>query len=320
MYFGENLLFMKVIFFGYIFLVSFLGYSQTNKVLPVDESFKQFLSCRDFTISSNEKEAYFTIQNLNETKGAIVKAEKVKDEWKNFEIVSFSGKHRDIEPFLTPDNLRLYFSSNRPKNNTTEEGDYDIWFVERTSINSAWSKPKNVGSPINTKYNEFYPSLSKNGNLYYTSDQFTAISKDDILLSKWNGTTYEQPIQLNENINSKGYEFNAFISPDEDFILYTVYGAKDGLGSGDLYISFKDENGEFLKRKNLGNQINSSRMEYSPFYDKVSENLYFTSKRDETKNKKATNLSEFNELAKSYINGLSRIYKIKIDIKELKRN
>lgn len=320
MYFGENLLFMKVIFFGYIFLVSFLGYGQTNKVLPVDESFKQFLSCRDLTISSNEKEAYFTIQNLNETKGAIVKAERVKDEWKNFKIVSFSGKHRDIEPFLTPDNLRLYFSSNRPKNNTTEEGDYDIWFVERTSINSAWSKPKNVGSPINTKYNEFYPSLSKNGNLYYTSDQFTAISKDDILLSKWNGTNYEHPIQLSENINSKGYEFNAFISPDEDFILYTVYGAKDGLGSGDLYISFKGENGEFLKRKNLGNQINSSRMEYSPFYDMVSENLYFTSKRDETKNKKATNLSEFNELAKSYINGLSRIYKIKIDIKELKRN
>ncbi len=311
---------MKSIISGYIFLFSFICLAQTQQVLPIDESFKQFLSCRDFTLSSNGNEAYFTIQNLNESKGAIVKTEKINNTWTNFEIVSFSGTFRDIEPFLSPDNLRLYFSSNRPHGKDNKATDYDIWFVERTSINSEWSQPKNIGAPINTKYNEFYPSLSKNNNLYYTSDQFTSTTKDDILFAKWNKSSYQEPIKLNDNVNGKGYEFNAFISPDEDFLIYTVYAAKDGFGSGDLYISFKDENDIFTRRKNLGKSINSSRMDYSPFYDYSSKILYFTSKRDKTNGIETSNLSNFKEVVQNYMNGQSRIYKVKIDLKALKKN
>ncbi|CAL2083899.1 conserved hypothetical protein [Tenacibaculum sp. 190524A05c] len=309
---------MKSIISGYIFLFTFICFSQTEKVLPIDESFKQFISCRDFTLSSNGNEAYFTIQNLNESKGAIVKAKKINNTWSNFEIVSFSGTYRDIEPFLSPDNLRLYFSSNRPLGKDNKQTDYDIWYVERTSINSKWSQPKNIGAPVNTKHNEFYPSLSKNNNLYYTSDQFTATTKDDILFAKWNNSSYEEPLKLNENVNGKGYEFNAFISPNEDFLLYTVYKAEDGFGSGDLYVSFKDKNGDFIKRKNLGKYINSSRMDYSPFYDATSEILYFTSKRDNTKDIKTADFKSFQEMAESYMNGQSRIYKVKMKLSSLK--
>ncbi|AUC14760.1 hypothetical protein BTO06_06195 [Tenacibaculum sp. SZ-18] len=308
---------MKSIISGYIFLFPFICFSQTEKVLPIDESFKQFISCRDFTLSSNGNEAYFTIQNLNESKGAIVKAKKINNTWTNFEIVSFSGTYRDIEPFLSPDNLRLYFSSNRPHGKDNQQTDYDIWFVERTSVNSKWSQPKNIGAPINTKHNEFFPSLSTNNNLYYTSDQFTVTTKDDILYAKWNNIKYEEPLKLNENVNGKGYEFNSFISPDENFLIYTVYKAKDGVGSGDLYVSFKDKNGQFTERQNLGKTINSSRMDYSPFYDATSETLYFTSKRDNTKDIKTADFKSFQEMAESYMNGQSRIYKVKINLKLL---
>ncbi|CAL2064660.1 hypothetical protein [Tenacibaculum sp. 190524A05c] len=309
---------MKSIISGYIFLFSFICFSQIEKVLPIDESFKQYISCRDFTLSSNGNEAYFTIQNLNESKGAIVKAKKINNTWTYFEIVSFSGTYRDIEPFLSPDNLRLYFSSNRPHGKDNEATDYDIWYVERTTINSPWSQPKNIGAPVNTKYNEFYPSLSKNNNLYYTSDQFTATTKDDILFAKWNNSSYEEPLKLNENVNGKGYEFNAFISPNEDFLLYTVYKAEDGFGSGDLYVSFKDKNGDFTKRQNLGKTINSSRMDYSPFYDTSSGILYFTSKRDNTKDIKTSDFKSFQEMAESYMNGQSRVYKVKMKLSSLK--
>ena len=309
---------MKTIISGYIFLFSFICFSQTEKVLPIDESFKQFISCRDFTLSSNGNEAYFTIQNLNESKGAIVKTEKLNDTWSNFEIVSFSGTYRDIEPFLSPDNLKLYFSSNRPHGKDNKQIDYDIWYVERTTINSPWSQPKNIGAPVNTKYNEFYPSLSKNNNLYYTSDKFTATTKDDILFAKWNNSSYQKPVKLNENVNGKGYEFNAFISPEEDFLLYTIYKADDGFGSGDLYVSFKNINGEFTKRQNLGKTINSSRMDYSPFYDTTSGILYFTSKRDNTKDIKTSDFKSFQEMAESYMNGQSRIYKVKMKLSSLK--
>ncbi|MBK8368965.1 MAG: PD40 domain-containing protein [Bacteroidetes bacterium] len=36
-------------------------------------------------------------------------------------VASFSGKYHDLEPFLSPDGLRLYFSSDRPLDNKSNE-------------------------------------------------------------------------------------------------------------------------------------------------------------------------------------------------------
>src|SRR5690606_23425103 len=100
-----------------------------------------------------------------------------------------------------------------------------------------------------------------------------------IYCCKWDGTSYSKPILLDTHINSDGYEFNAFISRDEQMLIYTKYNTGDGFGSGDLFVSKKDENGEWMPGKNLGNQINTQFMEYCPFYDSQTNTLYFTSRR-----------------------------------------
>ena len=46
--------------------------------------------------------------------------------------------------------------------------------MQRKNLKSEWSNPKNLGAPVNTSNNEFYPSLAKNGNLYFTSDYSTS--------------------------------------------------------------------------------------------------------------------------------------------------
>jgi hypothetical protein len=38
-------------------------------------------------------------------------------------------------------------------------------------------------------------------------------------------------------VNSKGYDFNAFIDPDENYIIFSSYKRPDDLGGGDLYYS-----------------------------------------------------------------------------------
>jgi hypothetical protein len=206
--------------------------------------------------------------------------------------------------------------SNRPLVDTiNSKKDFDIWYVSRKDKQSAWSKPINLGAPVNTELDEFYPTLSNNKNLYFTMDAPNGAGKDDIYFCEWNGKSYEKPMMLSNKINSLGHEFNAYIAPDESFLLFTKYNAKDGFGSGDLYIAKRDNKGNWLEAENLGNMINSKYMEYCPYYDFKQEILYFTSKRNEIQPQKFVDFATFQNYISEGMNGISKIYFIKLKIK-----
>jgi hypothetical protein len=285
--------------------------SQVEPFLPAIIS--KFPNVRDLTISKTGDEAYFTVQSYLGELSAIVVIKKENTKWLKPIIVNFSGQFHDTEPFLSPNGLKLYFASNRPLFNTeTKTKDFDIWFVERKSLDAEWSEPINIGVPINTEANEFYPAITDNENLYFTSDMKTSKGKDDIFLSTYENGNYTSPISLSSSINSEGYEFNAYVSPDESILIYTAYNRKDGFGSGDLYASTKNENGEWSTSKNLGEIINSDKMDYCPFIDFNNNTLYFTSKRNEVETtfKTKQSLNQFLNEANKYQNGMSRLYKI----------
>ncbi len=205
---------------------------------------------RDIAISSEGDEIYFSVQSYVDEVSFIASAKKENNVWSNPEIVSFSGKYFDIEPFLSADGLKLYFASNRPLDNAeTKTKDFDIWYVERENKNAEWSNPINLGEPINSSANEFYPSIADNNNFYFTCDERTTKGKDDIFVSMWVDGKYTEPVSLSDSINSDGYEFNAFVAPDESYIIFTAYQREGGFGSGDLYMSYKvsDAFGQKLK-------------------------------------------------------------------------
>lgn len=291
--------------------MTIFGFSQEQtKPDPAFDFLKKYINTRDLALSSTQDEVYFTVQNTNEEVSVIAFSKKENKKWSEPKLINFSGKHRDIEPFLSSDGLKLYFSSNRPLHDSISKSkDYDIWYVERVNLKNDWSAPKNLGAPVNTSNNEFYPSLAKNGNLYFTSDGLKSLGKDDIFFSKWENNTYSEPTTLGLNINSAGYEFNSFVSPDEKFLIFTGYNRTEGLGSGDLYISYKDKNGEWEKAKNMGSEINSPLMDYCPFYDAKTQTLYFTSKRNTTSNLGFKTMEELENEINKYENGFSRIYK-----------
>lgn len=300
---------MKAIYF-LLALLSVTCFAQ-NKPQPfLEEIVSQFPNVRDLAISPNGHEVMFTAQSVMGNLSAIVTVAKEGDSWGLPKVASFSGKYFDLEPFYSPDGLKLYFVSTRPMDQTSvEPKDFDIWVVERKNLNSAWSKPKNMGSPINTEHGEFYPSIAKNGNFYFTRDNPTLNRKDDLYISLIKEGKYQEPFALPKSINTESYEYNAFIAPDESYLIFGGYNRKDGLGSGDLYISYKTENG-WSEAKNMGNFINSDKMDYCPFVkDGI---LYFTSKRDFTDTKPKNTLS-FDDLLEEfwkYDNGSSKLYKI----------
>ncbi|WP_274476605.1 hypothetical protein [Mangrovimonas aestuarii] len=284
-----------------------------QEVSLISDKLNKFNNVRDFYISSSKDEAYFTIQSPNQdlSQIAVVKSEK----WDKPSLLPFCDGYSYLEPFLSKDGKKLYFASNRSKQeNVTAPSDFDIWYVERKDKNSKWSNPINLGPQVNSENDEFYPTLADNGNLYFTMDALTGLGKDDIYYCIWNGSDYSKPILLNNNINSEGYEFNAFIAKDESFIIYTKYNTKDGFGSGDLYITEKNSNGEWNTAKNMGNIINTKYMEYCPFYDDNTNTLYFTSRRAKLIPKKFKNIDEYQEIIIGAENGSSKIYCYKIKL------
>lgn len=300
----------------FLLVTNIIAAQTQNAITLFNKKLNQFLNVRDFSISEDGNEAFFTIQSPNQEVSQIAYIKKEKNTWSEPQLLSFNNTYSYLEPFLTNTGNRLYFVSDQPLDaNKTEKKDFDIWYVERKNKNSEWSKPVNICKPVNSEMNEFYPTIADNGNLYFTMESPKGLGKDDIYFCTWENHTYSEPQLLDENINSSGYEFNAFISKKENFILFTKYNEKGGQGSGDLYIARKNPDGKWQKAENLGIPINTKYMEYCPFYDESNQILYFTSRRNNLTPKRFKNISEFQEYVNEGENGLSKIYKVPFNIK-----
>ncbi|MBN8653069.1 MAG: PD40 domain-containing protein [Cytophagales bacterium] len=261
---------------------------------------------RDFALSPDGKEIYFTISTPKSTFQTIVFCTKTKSGWSKPAIAPFAGKYSDLEPAFSADGNTLYFASNRPLSGHAIK-DFDIWKVTRT--NNKWSEPENLGTTINTASDEFYPSVAKNGNLYFTATYAGGPGREDIYMSRFHQNQYQKPIALDSGVNTKFYEFNAFVSPEEDYIIFTSYGRKDDTGGGDLYISLKDEHGNWKPAKHLS-QINSKQLDYCPFVSADGKSLFFTSERHQlpTSFPTNTNYQTIFESKDKPINGTGNIY------------
>src|SRR5262245_56897351 len=93
----------------------------------------------------------------------IVVSRFVDGRWTTPEVAPFSGRYRDADPFITADGKRLYFISNRPVPGKTIR-DLDIWVMDKTE--NGWSEPRNLGQPVNSNANEWFPTLASDGTLY----------------------------------------------------------------------------------------------------------------------------------------------------------
>jgi hypothetical protein len=315
---------MKNVLLPLACLVSCLSYSQTisttdylKQALPGDvpEIFAPGLisngfANRDFTISPAGDEIFFTVQQLNLV-SVVMSSTKRNGKWSEPFVASFSGIYNDLEASFTSDGNRLFFSSNRPTSIGDSTNDYNIWYTEKK--NGLWSDPVPLDSVVNSEKDEFYPSVAKTGNLYFTTQIETGKGKEDIVMCEFKDGHYLQPASLPEAINSKGYEFNAFVDPDEQYILFTAYGRSDDKGHGDLYLSVKKD-GQWQPAVNLAN-INSVSLDYCPFVTWDKKYLFFTSSRASYKSPfdKKQSTSDLKKGLSNAGNGLDDIYWVRFD-------
>lgn len=227
--------------------------------------------------SPDGKEFYFSV---NEPSGReTMKFMTRKDnQWTPPQAVPFVSPQNDCDPLFSFDGQRLYFISTRPKKEKAGSSDWNIWYVER--MDADWSKPINIGPPVNSDVDEYYVSLTKDGTIYFSSNRAGGLGSFDIYRSRFVDGHYAKPENLGASINTKYLEHDPFIAPDESYILFTSVDRPEGFGTGDLYISSRRKDGTWTKSKNMGKAFNTSGYDFCPIVSPDGKYFFFTRRGD----------------------------------------
>ena len=263
---------------------------------------------RDMAISPDGTEMFYTLQAPRTGLSVIVHRLLKEGQWGELEVASFSGQYSDLEAVFSPEGNKLFFVSNRPLQPGGAMKDYDIWYVQR--INGIWSRPLHAGPVLNSAVDEYYPSVTTDGSIYFTAERPDALGKEDIYKCQWSNGQFQKAVNLGAGVNSKQDEFNAFVDPHEQYILFGVEGGKGDLGRGDIYVSYRNSDGSWTKARNLGAPVNSARLDFCPYVYK--ETLYFTSERaiPVSDGKQILSIKEIKSKLDSWGNGWGDIYEV----------
>jgi hypothetical protein len=202
--------------------------------------------------------------------------------WQTPVNLPFNTSGLDFAPSLSPDNMALFFSSNRPGG----FGSNDLYVVRRTdgSDNLTWSAPENLGPLVNTAAAENASRLGSKkeaGTLgLYFNRGATALNISDI----YRADATDAGIPLNNavpvpELNSPVNDANIAFTRDMREAIF--WSARTGaLGPNDLYMSRRsDRDGPWGAPVNLGVPPNSDGQDITPCYSEDDRVLYFTSNR-----------------------------------------
>ncbi len=216
--------------------------------------------CSVFSPDGNE--FYFVhYERKDDTPGGIAWTKRVNDVWTKPELLHFNSTTYDNDMCMSADGDMLIFRSYRalPNGKKPEDHTY-LWFVERAE--EGWSSAKPLycaDAPIRTGY----PSITKNGILYFAHkrDEVSGIYRSKPVNGAYG--TPEHVFTAVEGIDTEG---DMFIAPDESYMIISCWNHPDNIGSsqGDLYITFKKEDGTWTEEINMSELINTQYGENCP--------------------------------------------------------
>ncbi len=210
---------------------------------------------RDITITPDGNEIYYSTSTPGYRYATIFCAKRVGNQWLKPEVVPF-GRGADyitIEPCLNSDGTKLFFVSDRPVNDTSDRKNMNIWVVTRSD--NSWNEPELLSPVINTDEGEFYPSITRSGTIYFTREEENRINY--IYRSVFENNRYSEPEKLPEQVNCGVNRFNAYISPNENFIIIPAIGVEENIHGANYYISFRNDKDEWTEPLNMGEGINA---------------------------------------------------------------
>lgn len=194
----------------------------------------------------------------------------------------------DYVPVITDDESVLMFTSRRNKNLGGKK-DYrdekffeDMYLARKTDKGFTQAEPfsledKYVGLVLNSPRHDAVIGLSLDEKKLFTYKENKVFVSELTAEGTWTG-----PTALNESINpKKAYQPHASLSADGN-TLYFSSERKGGKGKLDIYRAKKQNDGNWGAAENLGDVINTTENEDSPYITPDGSYLYFSSKGHNT--------------------------------------
>jgi len=259
------------------------------------------------------KTIYFIKNSPDFSFWTICLSRQVDGKWTTPEVAPFSGQYRDADPFITADGKHFLFISGRPFSDAPKR-DLDIWIMDRQP-DGAWGEPHRAGGDINSDTNEWFPTMTSDGTLYFGSERSGGKGGVDIWMSKLVDGKYTPAENLGAAINSEANEYEPYVTPDGSAMVVAVEGRADSLGGFDLYVSTHTAEG-WTPLKNAGAPVNSPFWDFAPKLSPDGKTFYFASNRRTQRGPRAKKLSygELLEQIRGAGNGLRDIYAVEADV------
>ncbi len=239
---------------------------------------------RDVALTPDGSEFYFGVL-LGRFTAIMVSRRGEDGRWTEPEVAPFSRDSRffNLEPAVSPDGSRFMFLSTRVKGREPSQEEIrtwvnqDIWVMDREG--DEWGDPYNLGPPVNSDESEFFPSLTRDGTLYFTRGSSDG-QESYIYRSRWVEGAYQEPERLGPEVNSTANQFNASISPDESYLIVCTGARDDTQGGTDYYVVFRNPDDSWTGPINMGEVVNTpGDGEFSPYVSPDGEYFFFMSTR-----------------------------------------
>jgi outer membrane protein OmpA-like peptidoglycan-associated protein len=146
--------------------------------------------------------------------------------------------------------------------------------------------PVNVGTGINTSDDEYWPSITADGQtLIFTrqpnisnNPDFTGVVQEDFYISTYSDNKWQKAVNAGPPLNTLQNEGAQTLSSDGSYMYFTACNRPGGMGNCDLYFSsLKD--GKWSEPYNLGAPVNTNRWESTPSISADGRTLFFSSSR-----------------------------------------
>ena len=154
--------------------------------------------CSTCSLNSDGTEMF--LYKTDNYDGAIYSSNFVNGSWTPIKKLNkyINTKFYESHASISADGKKLYFASNRDGG----QGNLDIYVSEKDGSGD-WGPSVNLGSEINTAFNEDTPFITQNDSvLYFCSEGHSSMGGFDIFRSQRTGKTWGTPTNIGFPINS----------------------------------------------------------------------------------------------------------------------
>lgn len=144
--------------------------------------------------------------------------------------------------------------------------------------------PESVGDGINTPDDEYWPSITADGEtLIFTRQQrldnaSSSQSQEDFYISYYYDNKWQKAVNAGYPLNTRQNEGAQSLSSDGSYMYFTACDRQGGMGSCDIYYSAMYD-GKWSEPANLRGPVNTSAWESQPSISADGRTLFFCSSR-----------------------------------------